>query len=269
MQSHYSEFKQLMREANYPVTAGDAFAIEDLQWVFPFVASAAYQSGQPFDVAKAFAGTAFPSELPLNLASQLSPGMFMNGTLWNSATLDGKGEWMLVGQGNPVNKWAISNGTAVQVGISPRYRQNMTPVNSGADGMYTLPRADAADNAWAFGFSVATKGEDVTLADYTISLSVSLDSTGAETPVLTFEYDAAANTWTSDEGDTLSDSFQDEDGTVVQDIQSYSFDFIKDKLLPESMRTEDIPFGRYTISLTATNETTGDAAAVTVPLNIM
>lgn len=119
MQSYYPEFKQLMRDAGFPVTAGDGFAIEDLKWVLPFVASSAYNSGQPFNMAKAFAGTVFPSVLPVSLASQLSPGVFPNGVLWNNATKDGKGEWMLAGTGNPVNKWTISNTSSVQVGISP------------------------------------------------------------------------------------------------------------------------------------------------------
>ena len=269
MQSYYSQFKQLMRDANFPVTAGDAFAIEDLQWVFPFVASSAYQSGQPFDSAKAFAGTAFPSVLPSNLASQLSPGQIPNGVLWNSATVDGKGEWMLAGQGNPVNRWAISNGTSVQVGFSPRYRHDQIPVNSNLDGSYTIQRADSSGDAWAFAFSVATRGEGVKLADYAITLGLSLDSTGAVGPELTFQYDAVANTWTSDQGDVLSDSFQNADATVVQDIQSYIFDYIKDKLLPTSMRSVPIPYGRFTLSLKAINSTSGDAAEVNIPINVM
>lgn len=269
MQSYYPEFKQLMRDAGFPVTAGDGFAIEDLKWVLPFVASSAYTSGQPFNLTKAFAGTVFPSVLPVSLASQLSPGPLTNGVLWNNATKDGKGEWMLTGTGNPVNKWAVSSTSSIQVGISPRYRNNLTPVNADEDSTYTMPRADADGNAWAFAFSVACRGEDVKLADYSISLSVGLNSDGLQAPSLLLTYDAAANTWNSDEGDSITDSFQNDDATVVQDIQSYIFDYIKDKLLPESMRDEDIPYGRYTITLTAANEDSGDSASVSVSINVL
>ncbi len=269
MQSYYPEFKQMMREAGFPVTEGDAFAIEDLQWVLPFVASEAYQSGQPFELSKAFAGFAYPSVLPISLASQLSHGSFSNGTLWNNATLDGKGKWMLNGSGNPVNKWAISNTASIQVGISPRYRHSPAPVSSDANGVYTMSRSDADGNAWAFAFSVACRGENVKLSDYTIGLSIGLNSDGQQAPNLMLEYDAAANAWNSPEGDSITDSFQSDDGTVVQDIQSYVFDYIKGKLMPESMRDEEVPYGRYIISLTAVNADNGDTAAVIVPIHVL
>lgn len=96
-----------------------------------------------------------------------------------------------------------------------------------------------------------------------------LNSDGLQAPNLLLTYDAAANTWNSDEGDSITDSFQNDDATVVQDIQSYIFDYIKDKLLPESMRDEDIPYGRYTITLTATNEDSGDTASVSVSINVL
>lgn len=268
MKSYYAQFKQEMRDANFPVTDGDDVAIEDLKWIQPFVASEAYESGQPYDPVKAVAGIAYPSVLPSNLACQISGGVFPNATLWPSATKDGQGKYLLIGSGNPVNKWLIGNTDLVQVGFSPRYRHSPAPINSDLTGLYSFSRADAQGNAWSFALSVATK-DTAKLADYTIEMHFSLDSTGAEAPELSFTYDAAANTWTEAEGYVISDSYQDPDGTVVQNIESYIFDFIKDKLLPESMRDEPIPYGRFFLRLSAKNETTGDQASITATIHAL
>lgn len=264
----YSEFKQLMRDAGYPVDNSDDFAINDLKWIPAFIASQTYNSGVPYDPVMAAAGLAYPSELPPSLSSQLAVGSFPNGVVWNVATVDGKGQFILTGTGNPVNKWVISNGASVQTGISLRYRHDGAPVLAEEDGSFRIARADDENNAWSFALSVATKGE-ATLADYEVHLILSLDSSGAPTPVLDFLYDASANTWTATGTDPISDSYISAEKTVVQNIETYVFDFIKSKLLPESMRQEAVPHGRYTITLSAVNSTSGDQASVVVPVTVL
>ena len=262
MQVDYAALKQQMRDASIEVSEGDHFGVEEATQYQRFVAGVAYASGVPYNPISAAVGLAFPQELPPALGSQIGTGVFVNGKPWAAGINNG---YLIVGTGNPAVNFQIANGVGVQVGLSVRYRQDMAIPPGSADG-YKLPATRNGED-WTFAFSIATQGEAV-LADYDVHLILSLDSTGAPTPVLDFVYDADANTFTAEGVDPIIDNAVNDEGTAVQNIQSYGFTFIKEKLLPESMREAATPYGLYVLTLTATHKETDAVTTLAIPVNI-
>lgn len=265
--TNFGKLKTAMAAAGYPTSEGPNFNGIDLGSYNRYTKDQAFITGQTVNVTDAMYGLEYSSVLPTTLAANFSVGsQVTNAKLWAEAIHNG---YMYVGTGNPVTNFQVTNGVSVQVGLSLRYYQNGVPPAAGDGGNYKMPKVDANNRPWTFSFSVASI-EGVSLENYDVTLVCSLDTTGAATPVMSFALDG--NTWVSTpSGSNITDS-QGVENQVVQNIEQYRFDFLKSRLLPESMRSETVPYGLYTITLSAVGKADtpqeGDNASVKITANI-
>lgn len=161
--------------------------------------------------------------------------------------------WMLHGSQNRSDGFTKDVSDDVELAVSIRYPYpEVSPADSVPEqtGTYTL---DENHPDWRFAFSVAALGGNQ-LADFdSIELELSSNTETGGGPVIAWTYDAASNEWEGVQGDLpappadIVDSTTD--GTVVQNIQSYGFDFIRELLTPpEGMAPVA---GQFTITLRA------------------
>lgn len=155
--------------------------------------------------------------------------------------------WMLHGSQNRSDgfvKYVAPD--AIEMAVSIRYPY---PEVAAADsvpeqtGAYVI-NEDLPD--WRFAISLTALGPN-TLADFdsiTMELSSNTDTGGA--PLLVWEYDATSNEWESALGDIVDSTT---DGTTVQNIQSFGFDFIREHLTPPVAAAPVT--GQFTITLRA------------------
>lgn len=162
---------------------------------------------------------------------------------------------LVLGTGNPAVGFVTGGDEYIQLGISVRYTRDADiPL---ADGTSFEMPAIKNGRKWRFAFSAATlKG--ALLADYDISLLLSLDTENPslETDVLVFKYDPKTHYWNSTQTGTITDSAGGE--KVVQNIQAYEFDFIRD-LLVQTFEEGVVPFGKFKIALVAKRAGVEDA----------
>lgn len=258
---NYARLKETLRLAGFAVSDGPIFTARDfgqyakylIQTPYRKSAGATANPSAPVNLAAIAYGIAFPTILPKQVAAQVGANITLSNVyLWPEA-MNSSLE-MLNGNHNPASNFVVGNGQNVQVAVSIRYNQDGV-IPKSEDGYYKLPRVSPNNQKpWTFAFSFATM-PNVSLDEYDITMSLSLDSTGADSPVLKYTLDG--NTLVSDPaGSNITDS-QGIEGQVVQNIERYSFNFIKDLLLPESMRAETVPYGKYTITLEAKGKDSG------------
>lgn len=254
---NYERLKETLRQAGFTVSAGSVFTARDMGQYVNYLIQSPFRKDSsvlPVDPAAIAYGMAFPTILPKQVAAEVGSNITLSNVyLWPEAMNSNKE--MLWGNHNPASNFVVGNGQNVQVGISIRYNQDGV-IPQSDDGYYKMPRVSPRNQRpWTFAFSFATM-EGVNLDEYDATLTLTLDSTGADTPVLRFTLDG--NTLISDPaGSNITDN-EGIAGQVVQNGERYSFDFIKDLLLPESMRTETVPYGKYTLTIQAAGKMGGD-----------
>lgn len=271
---NYERLKETLRLAGFSVSSGTTFTAKDMgQYAnyliqTPYRKIAGFDANAPVNLAALSYGLVFPSLLPNQVAAQVGANITLSNVyLWPEA-MNSSLE-MLLGNHNPASNFVVGNGNNVQVAVSIRYNEDGV-IPKSKDGYYQLPRVSPNNQKpWTFAFSFATM-PGVSLDEYDITMSLSLDSTGEDTPVLSYILDG--NTMISDpSGSNITDN-EGVEGQVVQNIERYSFDFIKDLLLPESMRSETVPYGKYTITIEASGKESGtqlgDVAKAVAKVNI-
>jgi hypothetical protein len=248
---NYTRLKQTLSAAGYPVSAGTYFQSTDMALYERYLLETPFRPGNAgvvIDPAADAYGLTFPQLLPAPVANNFSAGVQLpNVTLWSEAINPSTG-YMYLGTGNPVSNFQCGNGVNIQLGIAIKWKLDGTmPLSN--NGVYNLPRLSPNNGQnWTFAFSIASL-PGFPLTDYNVTLTASLDSTGATTPVISFAL--SGNTLVSTPAGTNITDNEGITNQVVQNIESYTFAFLKDLLLPESMQSQAVPYGTYYITLSA------------------
>lgn len=265
---NYAKLKEQVAAYGLPVSEGQGFNYIDLASTRRYFQEQQFLGGTPGPFNGLY-GLAFPELAPPEAAAVFAVGVQIgNVDLWSEA-MKPNTDTLYAGTGNPASDFQIANGEKIQLGLAIRWKNFLGKYPQAKDGVITIPKTKTftpsggteQTQPWTFLFSVACTA-DGSISDYDVTLTASLDSTGASTPVLSFAYDDG--TWVSTpSGSNLTDS-QGVSDKVSQNIQQYSFDYLKTKLLPTSMRDEAVPFGTYTLTLKSVHTESGEVTQAQV-----
>lgn len=256
-----NKLKELMAADGYPVSPdGQVWGVDYESYRKWVLANVLNKDGWTFaDVKNQWEALHLSAFVPAAIAADVAIGPVMNVPLSGSAV--GENGYLLTGQGNPASGFVLVNGTNCQAALSIRYTQNLRIPSPDSTGAFSIPATDANGNEWAFAYSLSAE----TLADYDVTLSVSLDPTGASSAALVWTLDGT--NFVSEDTESITDNTVSEDGTTVQNIQRYSFDWIKSHLLPPA-NTQAVPSGSFVISLSVVAKDGSDSAVVSVPVRV-
>lgn len=239
-----TKLKEAMADQGLPVSDLPTIGGTDHESLRLYGASAQYNAGLPYDSNQILYGLAYPAVQVTSVAEVSAMGSVGNVKIWpNGLTEAG---YLKAGTGIPGAIFITGVGEHIQLGLHALYRNYDKGLRS-EEFTYSMP-ASVEGHPWVVAYSIVTDGE-TKIEDYEISMELTLNSNGASTPVASWLYNAASNTF---EGELshVTDSFRDD--FALQNVTAYDFPAIQPHLLPEAMREAEIPYGLYRITLVAT-----------------
>lgn len=179
-------------------------------------------------------------------------------------------KYMLSGTGNPADDFVIGKNANIELGLAVRKYNNAQYMGDGAGGFdIELEPGER----WTFAVTAGSLQADVKdiTEMYDISLYIDVDPSGTVEPIKwdlqntpTSTGKGKNYTWYRQGIRLIDDSATDENHSVTQMIQQFTFPFI-DHMLPASVeRTADgVPLGLYTFKLEARPRLkTGDPVSI-------
>jgi hypothetical protein len=180
----------------------------------------------------------------------------------SAATTFANGGDLLVGTGNPATGMMVGTNANIELALAVRKAQDLTNYNSGT-GRFVIPVEE--NENWNFVVSVGSMNADVpNITDmYNVKLFLDLNSYEGQTTNLVFELKFVEGyingnpvknyVWYKGVEPVVVDGTTNEDLTVTQMIQKYSFQFIS-KYIPSYVQRNEAgaPLGNFTLRLEAT-----------------
>ena len=172
-------------------------------------------------------------------------------------SIDGK-DYMLVGKGNPSDDFLIGKNADIELGLAVRKAYDQTYYGDSAGG---FDIELGPDESWTFALTVGSLNDDIKdiTEMYNVSLYLDVDPEGETSPIK-WDLQLAKSTdgklrnyvWYNTGNRIVDDSATNEDLSVTQMIQQYSFQPIN-AAIPASVERNNVgsPFGLYTLKLEA------------------
>lgn len=180
----------------------------------------------------------------------------------NGATTFTNGSDLIVGTGNPATGMTVGTNANIELALAARKPSDLASYNDGS-GRYAIPLEP--DESWTFVVSVGSKNADVpNVTDmYNVKLYLDMNPSETQTTNLVWELKYVDGyiggkaikgyVWYKGVEPVVTDGATNEDVSVVQSIQKYSFQFIS-KYLPSYVERNNAnaPYGDFSLRLEAT-----------------
>lgn len=180
----------------------------------------------------------------------------------NGSTTFTNGSDLLVGTGNPASGMTVGSNANIELALAARKAGDLASYNDGS-GRYAIPITP--DESWSFVVSVGSKNVDVpNITDmYGVKLYLDLNPSASQKTNIVWELKYVdgyiggkkikSYVWYKGVEPVITDGTTNEDVTVLQTIQKYSFQFIS-KYMPSYVERNEAnsPYGDFSLRMEAT-----------------
>lgn len=193
----------------------------------------------------------------------------------NGSTTFTNGSDLLVGTGNPASGMTVGSNANIELALAARKAGDLASYNDGS-GRYAIPITP--DESWSFVVSVGSKNADVpNITDmYGVKLYLDLNPSASQKTNIVWELKYVdgyiggkkikSYVWYKGTEPVITDGTTNEEVSVLQTIQKYSFQFIS-KYMPSYVERNDAnaPYGDFSLRMEATPKH-GDTEPVSIEI---